>query len=195
MTYLINALIFIKNLKKENKELKMKKVAQELLKIAKEVSGATKDLAEIRSILPELRQKQDEYYRKKEEQQREINRLWSEANSELENKTNELLKAIQKELKRYFLKNGMGVRSSDLFGGLLEIFIGNKDGIDRRESKVSCHISLTFKGNETYNYMLRNDALDDQHGKLDDKGTIGKLIQVIKKADKSGFWAKGKSKF
>lgn len=168
------------------------KIAQELMTIARELTGATKDLAEIRAVLPELRDKQVEYERKQEEQRREMNRMWGEATRELGTKTKELLEAIQKELEGYFGGNGMGgVRKSDLShtGQLLEVFIGSDDGVERYQSKVSVQIAMTFKGRETYSYMLRNEELDDQKGDLADRATIAKLMQVVKRADKQGFWA------
>ena len=87
----------------------------------------------------------------------------------------------------------MGVRNSGVShtGQLLEVFLGSEDGVERHQSKVSVHLVLTFKGRETYGYMLRNEELDDQKGNLADRGTIGKLMQVVKKADKADFWAGG----
>ena len=166
-------------------------IATELLVIARELTGATKDLAEVMAVLPELREKQEEFARRQEEELREMNRLRAEASRDLETKTIELLKAIQKELEDYFKKNGMGVRRSDVSGGLLEVFLGSDDGVDRYQSKVSVHIALYHKP-ERASFMLRNEELDDQQGTLAPKGTIQKLMQVVKKQDKAGFWAEGR---
>jgi ketol-acid reductoisomerase len=162
-------------------------MANELVKLAKSMTAATKDLAEIREIMPAMKEKQKELYERREEATREMNRLWDDATRDVETKTIELTEAISKELVAYFKGSGKGVRTADNTGSLVEVFIGSEDGVNRQNSKVGVHIALTV-GTERANFMLRNESLDDISGELSDKGTIQKLLQEVKKADKRGFW-------
>ena len=162
-------------------------LANELVKIAKSMTAATKDLAEIREIMPAMKEKQEELSNRREEITRELNHLWGEATRDVETKTIELTEAITKELVAYFKGSGKGVKTADNTGSLVEVFVGSEDGVNRQNSKVSVHIALTV-GTERANFMLRNESLDDISGTLSDKGTIQKLLQEVKKADKKGFW-------
>jgi len=169
----------------------MKREAQELLAVARALTAATKDLAEVRAIIPEMRQKQRDYEIVQEQQLRERNLMWHEATKNLDLKTTELLVLIEAELVRYFNSTGMGVRKHDVTGGLLEVFIGSNDGVKRYQSKVSAQISLTFEGREKATFMLRNEELDDVTGNLSDRTTVRKLLTVVNKAFKKGFWKQG----
>ena len=162
-------------------------LANELVKIAKSMTAATKDLAEIREIMPAMREKQEELNEKREQITKELNHMWGEATRDVETGTIELTEAINKELVAYFKGSKKGVRTSDNTGSLVEVFVGSEDGVNRRESKVSVHLALTV-GTERANFMLRNESLDDISGDLSDNGTIQKLLQEVKKADKKGFW-------
>ena len=162
-------------------------LANELVKIAKSMTAATKDLAEIREIMPAMREKQEEYDKRREEITRQLNQMWGEATRDVQTKTIELLEVITKELVAYFKGSGKGVKTADNMGGLIEVFIGSEDGVNRQNSKVSVHLALTT-GTERANFMLRNESLDDVSGELSDRGTIQKLLQEVKKADKRGFW-------
>ena len=172
-------------------------VARELVKMAKMLAGskrtaAANDLAEIREILPEMYEKQEEIRKKIEEAQREHNRLLSEASAEMESKEKELLDAIEDALVAYFDgPNGKGVRQVDNQGKLLEVFVGNKDGVNRHEAKVSVHLSLYFKEQERVDYMIRNDDLDAIKGKLEDKNTVKSLVAKVREADQRGFFDVG----
>jgi len=168
-----------------------RRVARELLAIARDLTAATKDLGEIRAIMPEMKKKQEEHSRRQEEQRRELNRMYHEAVKDVDSKTKELSAAIVKALVDYFNKNSMGVRSADIGDNLVEVFIGSDDGVDRVDSKVSTHISMTT-GRDLFSYMLRNEVMDDERGNLADKGTIPKLLQVVRKADRKGFWSEGR---
>ena len=164
-------------------------IAKELIGIAKMLMGAVKDLAGLKALIPETRKKQQEYAEMADQMQRERNQMWADATRELQTGTEELLVAIKDELSNYFKQSGKGVRKADVSGTLVEVFLGGDDGVKRYQSKVSCQIVLTFEGSEKAVYMIRSENIDDDiQGSLSDKGTITKLIQEVKKADKDDFW-------
>ena len=162
-------------------------LANELVKIVKSMIAATKDLAEIREIMPAMRKKQEELNERREQITRELNHMWGEATRDVETKTIELTEAISKELVAYFKDSGKGVKTADNTGSLVEVFIGSEDGVNRQNSKVSVYLALMTRTDRA-NFMLRNESLDDVSGELSDRGTIQKLLQEVKKADKRGFW-------
>ena len=166
-------------------------LAKELVVVAKSVTAAAKDLAALKALIPELREKQREYYEKEEQMRQERSKAWMDATRELSQGVQELLVALRDELVAYFKGSGKGVRSVDSSGGLVEVFLGSDDGTKRYQSKVSCVVHLTFEGKESTTFMLRNEALDDVNGTLSDKGTVAKVMQEVKKADKKGFWDVG----
>jgi hypothetical protein len=163
-------------------------VARELLKIARELTAETKDLREIMQIMPEVEAKIKEYERIKEEQERQMNTMYVDAVKGLDVKVKELSAAIGKALVSYFKQNGMGVRRASIDDRLVEVFIGQEDGVKRdRDSKVSTLIQFP-RGRATY--RLRNSDLRDEIvGNLSEVNTIPKLIATIKKAEKRGFWS------
>lgn len=157
-------------------------------------TAAVKDLSDVKDLLTEMHEKQEEVARKREEYLQETNRLWQEATRDVNQGVDSLLKEIQKELVLYFKGNKMGVRKSDVNGGLVEVFIGSDDNdnlavLSRYQSKVSAMIHMTFEGRESATGMIRNENLDETvNFDLKDKGTVAALIQEVKKADKKGFW-------
>lgn len=160
--------------------------------MARAKTAAVKDLGDIKELLGEMHEKQEEVARKKEEYLRETNRLWAEATKDVGEGIEFLGKEIQKELVLYFKGNGMGVRMSSARDGLVEVFLGSEDGVERYQSKVSALIQLTFEHREKATGMLRNENLDETVSiQLKDKGTVAALIQEVKKADKKGFWKSG----
>jgi hypothetical protein len=157
--------------------------------IASSRTAAVKDLATLVKIAPEWYEKQKQFAIEQEAAQQEFNRKWAEAHTELENGTRDLLDAIRDALVNYFNRSGKGVRSADSMGGLVEVFLGSKDGIKRYQSKVSVHIALTFEHQKRTTFMLRNEDLDETvEGQLSPENTIQKLLKTVEKADKSGMW-------
>lgn len=153
-------------------------------------TAAVKDLAELRKILPEMRKKLEEIDELKRKQLEESNRLWYEATKELDQGTSEIVGDIKDALVKYFESEGIGVRNVSDSGGLVEVFLGSKDGVKRYQSKVSAHISLIFGQREISGYMLRPENVDETvQGMLSDKNTVDKLLAEVKKAMKKGFWA------
>jgi hypothetical protein len=153
--------------------------------------AATKNLSELTAIAPEWYKKRAEFMEEQEAAQQEFNRKWAEAHADLEKGTTELLAEIKSELVKYFKQSGKDVRHADSTGGLVEVFLGSKDGVKRTQSKVSVHISLTFENDVTTTWMLRNEQLDDRQGLLSPTGTISKLMAEVRRADKTGFWDEG----
>lgn len=170
-----------------------RRIAAELVMIARELTGAVKDLADVKDVLTDLWEKKDELDIAYEKFQREHNRAMAEASKDIETKTKELLFAIRDAIVGYFSMNGMGIRKVDDSGGLIEVFIGSDDGVNRVQSKVSVHLAVSSKSRPYETYMLRNeDIREDKKGVLAPKGTISKLIQEVKKADKRGYWSIGR---
>lgn len=165
-------------------------IAKELVAVARELTAETKNLDDIIDVMPAMKEKLAEYERKREELQQEMNKMYGDAVREVKTKVGELSQAIGDALVDYFEKNGMGVRKADIGDSLVEIFIGDDDGVDRYQSKVSTHIRTT--GDLKATYMLRNDNLDDHQNYLSPKNTIRKLLDRVKKAHKDGFWDEGR---
>jgi hypothetical protein len=133
--------------------------------------------------------KQAEFEKKREEYLRETNKMWNEATRDVNDGVNGIIEEIKKELVIYFKGNGMGIRTASNTEGLVEVFIGSEDGVERYQSKVSSLIQMTFEGREKATAMLRNENLDETvKFDLKDNNTVAALIQEVKKADKKGFW-------
>jgi hypothetical protein len=173
------------DIERENEMNRYEKIVD---RVAMRVIAATKDLASILQIAPEWYEKRAQLQREQEFAQQEFNRRWVEAHTELEKRTTELLSEIKKALVQYFNQSGKGVRSEDQSGGLVEVFIGSKDGIKRTQSKVSVHIHTAFEDRTSAKYKLRSESLEDVDVDLSKKNTIPMLIKAVKKADENGFW-------
>jgi len=156
--------------------------------VASSRTAAVKDLSSLMEITPKWYEKQREFDAEQEAARREFNRKYAEAHADLENGTRELCNAIRDTLVNYFNRSGKGVRSTDSTGGLVEVFLGSKDGVRRYQSKVSAHIALTFEHQKKAMFMLRNEDLDDVQGQLSPTNTVKKLLETVEKADKSGMW-------
>jgi hypothetical protein len=172
------------------------KIAEALIQVAESLVGqsrtaAVKDLKELRAILPEVRKKQKEQAELARRQIEENNRILYEATKDLDRGTKDILSAIQDALVKYFDGEGIGIRRSGNSGGLVEVFLGSKDGVERRECKVSVHIALYSERAETASYMIRNDDLDTIEGTLSNTNTVAKLIAEVKKAHKRGHFDVG----
>ena len=121
--------------------------------------------------------------------------MYSDAVQDTEEKIAELSHNLSDSIIAYFKKNGMGVRKVDDGDELVEIFIGSDDGVKRIQSKVTTHIALAdfSHGKGKASFMLRNENTgNDIIRNLPEKDTIGKLIDIIKKAENKGFWKYGR---
>ena len=165
-------------------------VAKELVRVAKLLAAGKGDLAEIKAILPEMNEKLNELKRMAEEMLRQRNEFYNQSTAKVDDLTKALLKEIQKALEDYFYASGTGVKESDNTGGLVEVFVGSRDGIVRKESKVSVHIAQLTKGSETAKYLIRNDMLDAKEGNLKDTNTVQSLMREVIRLDRQGFFDK-----
>ena len=162
----------------ESKEPSRVKLAASLNGLA-DRTAAVKDLADLLKIAPDWYKKQEDIRRRQAALQQEFNKEWAEAHEELEEGTRVLRTEIHDALVKYF---GKRVRKSDVHGTLLEVFVGP-------QAKVSAQISLTFEERPYMSYKLRTDSGDaDIEGKLSPKNTVKKLLEVVKKADKRGYF-------
>jgi predicted Zn-dependent protease len=168
------------------------KVARELVDVAKMLRLARVwDLADVKSVVEETRKKLKVIADKKKEMEENMNLEYDAATAALEKRTAGLLAAIKDALVDYFNSVGIGVKRADAHGGLVEVFLGSKDGVKREQSKVSAMVSLTWKGEETATYMLRSEDLEGtREGELVNNKTVDRLMGTVKKMYKSGFWSK-----
>ena len=171
------------------------KMASELVKTAKMLMASAPDLAELKNIAFEAHRELREWDKEKEKRDAELNKMWSDATKELNTGTAELCEDIRNELVNYFNSIGVGVRQSSggqVGSGLVEVFLGSKDGVNRYQSKVSAHIALTFEGRTTSGFMLRNENLDETiEGTLEEVKTTSKLLAKVKSAYARGMWSEG----
>jgi len=148
---------------------------------------AATDLKDLRKIALDWYKKHKELAQRKEEADRQYNEGYNEAHIELEQGTTKLLEEIRDALVEYFSNTDRGVRKESVQGGLVEVFLGSDDGIQRAQSKVSALVQLTFKGISQATWMFRNER-GDKKGNLSPENTVQKLMDLVKKADKAGFW-------
>ena len=154
-----------------------------------DVVAANNDLGDIKGLLEDMHKKQAEFEKKKEEYLRETNKMWDDATKDVTEATKNLLADCHRELVTYFKGNGMGVRKSANSGGLVEVFVGSDDGVERMQSKVSVMIHMQFEGKESAIGTLRNENLEEgAEINLKDKGTVAALVKEVQKADKKGYW-------
>ena len=159
------------------------------LLVASEKVAAGNDLGDIKGLLEDMHKKQAEFEKKREEYLKETNKMWDEATKDVTEATENLLTDCHRELVTYFKGNGMGVRKAANSGGLVEVFIGSDDGVERVQSKVSVMIHMQFEGRESATGTLRNENLDETvEINLKDKGTVASLIKEVQKAEKKGYW-------
>jgi hypothetical protein len=140
------------------------------------------DLAKLFETAAEWHKKSQDIAKRREKIEQEFDREYNEGVKTLNEDTRKLLEEIQTALVKYFTDTGRVVRKQDVSGGLVEVFIGP-------QAKVSAHIAISQAAHIPYtNWKLRNDAVEDMDGQLAPKNTVKKLIDVVKKADKKGFW-------
>ena len=155
-------------------------------------TAAVKDLADIRKLIPEMRKKQAEYDEMKRKNEQDMNQFWYEATKDMSAGVEDLLVQIKTELVKFFEGEGVGVRRADSSGGLVEVFLGSKDGVKRYQSKVTAMLHLTFEGRENAVFSMRNENVDQTaEGILSDKGTVQRLMANVQRAWKDGFWSEG----